>query len=140
MPNDFPQETSEAEGAPYLRSLGMMVLEAEVGRAKLSLPMAGHLETFRVNGVMHGGAVASLIDAAAGMALRTLKRPEEPPWRGTATSDLNVSYLDAAMSDLTAEARLLRGGRSLAFFQVDVRDASEKLVAVGRVTMFIRRE
>lgn len=135
----YEDEIAESAAAPYLRSLGIELVEVEVGRAKLRLPLAAHLETFRVNGVIHGGAIASLIDAAAGMALRTLRGADEPPWRGTGTADLNVSYLDPATSDLTAEARTLREGRSTAFFQVDVRDANEKLVAVGRVTMAIRR-
>jgi uncharacterized protein (TIGR00369 family) len=136
----FEAEVAESQAAPYLRDLGIVVEAVEAGRAVLRLPMAAHLETFRVNGVMHGGAVASLIDAAAGMALRTLHKPGEPPWRGTATSDLNVSYLNAAMSDLTAEARVLREGRALAFFEVEVRNTDGEAVAIGRVTMYIRRD
>ena len=136
----FEDEVQESQAGPYMQHLGLVVQEVEVGRAVLRLPFDPGLETFRREGVLHGGAIASLIDAAAGMALRTMRRPDEAPWRSTSTSDLNVSYLNAGRTDLTAEARVLRMGRNLCFFQIDVRDTEDTLVAVGRATMAIRRE
>jgi acyl-coenzyme A thioesterase PaaI-like protein len=52
---------------------------------------------------------------------------------------MNVAYLDAASSDLTAEGRVLRSGRSIAWVDVEVRAADGTLVAVGRATVSIRR-
>jgi len=134
----WDDEITESGSGPYLRLLGIEIVEADEGRALLRMPWSDPLDTFRINHVMHGGAIASLIDAAASMALRTLHRPQDPPWRITSTSDLNVTYLNAATSDVTAEARVLRAGRTIAFFQVDVKDTSGALVAVGRATMYIR--
>ena len=71
--------------------------------------------------------------------MRTLRGEDEAPWRGQATTDLNVSYLDAATSDLVAEGQVLRSGRAIAWVQVDVRRADGVLVAVGRATVSIRR-
>jgi uncharacterized protein (TIGR00369 family) len=89
--------------------------------------------------VMHGGAIASIIDAAAASAVRTLRTAGEPEWRGLATTDLNVSYLDAATGDIEAEGRVLREGRTAAFAQVEVTNEDGRLVAVGLVTLAIRR-
>jgi uncharacterized protein (TIGR00369 family) len=138
MAGPWDAEIEESGNGPYLRMLGITIEEADAGRAVLRMAWQPGLDTFRINHVMHGGAIASLIDAAASMALRTLHRPEDPPWRITSTSDLNVTYLNAATKDVVAEAQVLRSGRTIAFFQVDVRDVDETLVAVGRATMYIR--
>ncbi len=124
----------------YRSALGIRVIEAGEGRARVSMSHADIVETFRREGIIHGGAVASLIDETAGVEVLSLQAAGELPWVVTATADLNVSYLEAARTDLVAEARVLRAGRSLVFLQVDVRDAAETLVATGRVTMFVRRE
>jgi uncharacterized protein (TIGR00369 family) len=129
----------DSDSIAYWRTLGIHVVDAEVGRARLGLAMHEGLSTFRRPDLMHGGAISSLIDAAAATATRTLQKEGEPPWRGLASTDLNVSYLDGATSDITAEARVLRSGRAIAFVEVEVRDARETLVAVGRVTLVIRR-
>jgi len=133
LPWVAPEET------PFWRHLGIRFVEAEQGRAVVAMPLRPEFGTVNRPDVVHGGAIATLIDAAAGTAIRTLRTPDEPAWRGMSTTDLNVSYLDAASSDLTAEGRVLRSGRAVAWAQVDVRDAGGALVAVGRVTAAIRR-
>jgi uncharacterized protein (TIGR00369 family) len=133
------EEIKTSEQTPMWQTLGITVVDAEDGRARVRLPISPGLGTYGRPDVIHGGAIASLIDAAGGIATRSTRPAEEAPWRGIATTDLSVSYLDAAMTDLVAEGRVLRVGRTIAFVNVEVRDASEKLVAVGRVTNNIRR-
>jgi len=123
---------------PFWQHLGIRFVDADAGRGVVAMAMRPEFGTVGRPDVIHGGAIATLIDAAAGTAVRTLRGEEEQPW-GQATTDLNVSYLDAATSDLTAEGRVLRSGRTLAWVQVDVRRADDVLVAVGRATVAIRR-
>ena len=78
MTRPWDAEITESGSGPYLRHLGIEIVEADAGRALLRMPWADPLDTFRINHVMHGGAIASLIDAAASMALRTLHRPQDP--------------------------------------------------------------
>lgn len=137
MAGPWDTEIAESGSGPYLKMLGITVEEADEGRAVLRMTWQPGLDTFRLNHVMHGGAIASLIDATASMALRTLHRPQDPPWRMTSTSDLNVTYLNAATKDVIAEARALRSGRTIAFFQIDVKDIDGLAVATGRATMYI---
>jgi uncharacterized protein (TIGR00369 family) len=57
---------------------------------------------------------------------------------GQSTLDLNVSFLAAAGDgDLFAEGRLLRRGRTIAFGEARISDASGRLVAVGRATYML---
>ncbi len=96
------------------------------------------LETRRP-GTIHGGVLASLIDAAGSAALLTLRDDDDETWAGFSSTDLTVSYLAAARSDVRAEARVLRAGSAVVYTAVDVTDVEGRLVAVGRVTYFIQR-
>jgi uncharacterized protein (TIGR00369 family) len=95
------------------------------------------------NDVVHGGVISSLIDSVAGGAVRTLREESEIRQRPHATSDLHVSYLAPARgTELVAEAKVVKMGRTAAFTQVEVRDDSGRVVALGLVTFVIggRRE
>lgn len=126
------------DAVPYWALLGIELAEAERGRAVARLPMRPELGTRRAD-VMHGGAIASLIDAASGAAVATLRDPADETWAGHATTDLNVSYLRAVRGEARAEARVLRAGRSVVFTAIDVRDESGELAATARATYAIAR-
>lgn len=124
---------------PFWDHVGIAADEetAEVGHVRLLMPMRPELGT-RFPDVMHGGAISTLIDAAAATCSSTLQRAGDE-WSGLVTTDLNVSYLNAARSDVVAEAYAVRSGRTIAFIQVDVHDAAGTHVASGRVTYLILR-
>lgn len=129
----------DAKAVAYWTFLGIVVDRTDVpGEVTLRLPMQPALGTRRPE-VMHGGAIASLIDACAGAAVISLFGGDED-YGGQATLDLNVTFLSAATSDAIAQARVLRSSRTLAFTQVDVTDASGALLAVGRATYTIIRK
>ncbi len=133
------RELVRAAVVPFWKHVGITVDEesAEVGHVRLHMPMRPELGT-RFPDVMHGGAISTLIDSAAATCSSTLQRAGDE-WSGLVTTDLNVSYLNAAQSDLVAEARAVRSGRTIAFIQVEVHDAAGKHVATGRVTSLILR-
>jgi uncharacterized protein (TIGR00369 family) len=117
--------------SPYVGHLGIQLVEIEPGRAVLSMPFAESLIT--IGTVVHGGAIASLIDTAAMVA--AWSDAEMPEKQRGATVALSVTYLSAAAGDdVTADARVLRRGRSLAYCEVDVRTAGGEPVARALVT------
>lgn len=132
------EELVVGERISYWRLLGIRLEDVAVGRVRLRLPMTPDLGTFGGDR-MHGGAIASAIDAATASATRTLRGPDEPRWRSLATTDLNVSYLEAASGDVVVDAEVLRSGRSMAFVRAEVHDDAGRLVAVGRASLAIRR-
>ena len=83
--------------------------------------------------------LAALIDAAGAAALLTTRAEDDATWAGFASTDLNVSYLAAAQSDVIAAAHVLRGGRTVVYTTVEVTDEAGTVVAVGRVTYLIIR-
>jgi len=117
--------------SPYVAHLGMQLTEIQPGVATLTLPFANSLVT--IGTVVHGGAIASLIDTAAMVAAWSdVEVPAKA--RGT-TVNLTVAYLTAAeKEDLQAVARVLRRGRNLVYLDVEVRGASGSVVAKGLVT------
>ncbi len=129
----------EARPVPFWDTLGIEVVRIdEPGHAILRLPMRPALGTRRAE-VLHGGAIATLIDAAAGGAIIAMIG-EDPDYVGQATLDINVSFLNAITGDAIAEARILRSSRSIGFAQVEVRDTDGKLCAIGRVTYSVIRK
>lgn len=117
--------------SPYVGHLGMQLSTMQKDQATLTLPFTDALVT--IGKVIHGGAIASLIDTAA-MVAAWSGAPAGDNLRGT-TVGLTVSYLAAAQGeDIQATARVLRRGRSLTYLDVEVQTASGALVAKGLVT------
>jgi uncharacterized protein (TIGR00369 family) len=116
--------------SPLVDHLGIRLLAVGHDRAELELPFDPRLAT--AGDVVHGGAIASLIDTA-GMAAAWSDetRPESP--RG-ATVSMTVDYLAAVVAtDLIARARVVRRGGTLCFCEVGVSDERGELVARGSV-------
>ena len=76
----------------------------------------------------HGGAVATLVDSAGGLAVRP--HLDDPVADTVVTVSLDVDYLDAARGEIVARGEVLRRGSSMAFSRIDV-EADDELVAVG---------
>ena len=116
--------------SPLVQLLGMELTQIEDGRAELRMPFRAELAT--IDDIVHGGAIASLIDTA-GMAA-TWSDDAEPEGVAGATLTLNVNYTSAARGkDLTAIAVVSKRGRSIVFSNVTVTEPDGRLVATGSV-------
>ena len=114
--------------SPFAQELGIEIVSLRPDHAQLRLPWAPRLAT--MGDVVHGGAIAALLDTA-GMAA-AWSDDVEPEKASGATVSMNVNYAAAAVaSDLTADARVVRRGRSLCFCEVHVTDAAGTVVAHG---------
>jgi len=83
-------------------------------------------------GAVHGGAVAALIDSAAGTAVAAGTLPDD---RIMGTIDMQVHFLERGQgAALVAEGRLVRAGNAVAVASVEVRDDANALVAMGTAT------
>ena len=117
--------------SPYVGYLGMQLTDIQPGMATLTLPFTDSLVT--IGTVVHGGAIASLIDTTA-MVAAWSDAAIPAKVRGSTVS-LTVTYLaPAQQEDLRATARVLRRGRNLVYLDVEVYGASENIVAKGLVT------
>lgn len=117
--------------SPFVGHVGIELAALEDGRAELSLDFREEVVT--IGRVVHGGAIATLIDTAA-MAAAWAGAPVPDELRG-ATVALSVNYLAPADGqDVTASARVVRRGRRLVNVHVDVHGEDGTHVATAIVT------
>jgi uncharacterized protein (TIGR00369 family) len=117
--------------SPHTAALGISIESIGDDHAVLTMPFKPELAT--MGDLIHGGAIATLIDTAAMVAAwATDEVPESPA--GT-TASLTVNFVSGARgADLRAEARALRRGRQLSYIEVHATDPDGKLVAHGVAT------
>jgi uncharacterized protein (TIGR00369 family) len=114
---------------PYLKLLGIELVEIERGRAVLSLPMQEKLR--QPYGLLHGGATASLIDTAMAFAVTSVLTDDEK----ATTVDLTVQYLRPhSAGRVICTAKILRAGKRLLFVSAEVVNEDGKLIATALST------
>lgn len=114
---------------PFARLLGIELDEVGSGTATLGLKVRPELK--QNHGVVHGGAVASLIDTATAFAILSLLEPEEK----VTTVDLTISYLRPITDGrITAVAKVLRAGRRLLVVSAEVFGKDKKLTTTALST------
>lgn len=124
--------------SPFHKVIGWTVAEWGGGRAVITCPI--RTDFMNRGGNLHGGLVATLIDAAAGYAAlggpATLGSPDATS-RGPAgaTLSLTINYLGTVRDGLlTIRAVRTGGGRSVAFVRVEVLAEGGAVIAEGVCT------
>ena len=123
-----------ALAVPLLRYLGAVLID-EPDPAK-GIQFTAAPSTLNAAGWLHGGAIATVLDVAAYLAvIEELAADEEALTHGFA-----ASYLAAvpAGTELKATARLLRRGRHIAFVGAELQ-SNDGLIATANVTKSIRK-
>ncbi|HSW35961.1 MAG TPA: PaaI family thioesterase [Candidatus Limnocylindrales bacterium] len=120
--------------SPYWELLGMKIVCQEEGFARLEMPVKNELK--QAYGVVHGGAIASLIDSSIAVAIISGLAPGE----SATTVEIKVNYLAPVVEGkLFAEAKIARKGRTIVVGIIEVTDATGALVAIGTSTYMILR-
>ncbi|WP_323716313.1 PaaI family thioesterase [Paracoccus aminovorans] len=119
--------------SPYSESLGMQIVSATLEEVVMRMPVT-HALTNR-NGVLHGGAIMSLADHAAGTATYL----HLPAGTATTTLESKTNFLRPLRLGDVAEARPkpLHLGRTTMIWQTDVRRGDGKLAAVVIQTQLV---
>jgi acyl-CoA thioesterase len=114
---------------PYAKLLGIQLDEIGSGTATLGIDVRKELMQNR--GVVHGGAIASLIDTATAFAIIPLLAPKER----VTTVDLTISYLRPLTSGrVKAVAKVVRAGRRLFVVSAEVFDKDGNLATTALST------
>ncbi|HEX6959176.1 MAG TPA: PaaI family thioesterase [Ferrovibrio sp.] len=106
-------ETIVRKGIPHCGALGIKVVKISREATTLALPYNPDLVGDPTTGILHGGAVTSLIDTVCGMAVfAALQRLQ-----AVATLDLRIDYLKpaSAQKELYATAECYKLTRHIAF-------------------------
>jgi len=114
----------------FPKLVGLEVQAVRLGYCRMLMPFKPELE--QPAGIVHGGAIATLIDAVVVPAIGSAYGPEV----GYSTLDMHIQYL-AAMSNegAVAEGVVLRRGRTVVFCEANVfGHATGKHLARGSLT------
>lgn len=116
---------------PFLQSLGVELAHWAPGETEFHMPIeARHLNR---QGMLHGGLIATLLDAACGYAGLHADEGEEEVHGVTVM--LNIAYLSAAREGrVIARGRVNRRGRSLYFAEASLATAGGELLATAQGT------
>jgi uncharacterized protein (TIGR00369 family) len=113
-----------AEPAGWMETLGARITEAEPGRVVLEL-VAGPQHRHG-GGVVQGGVITQIADAAMGMSLATL----QPEGMWNTTIELKINFLRPVVEGrLRAVGRVIDLRQTLLFSEADVLDDQDRLVA-----------
>ena len=123
------------EAMPYCATLGVRADRYVPEEVVLELDWAPGLCT--TSGILHGGVIMSLADAAGG-ACAILNLPEGAS--GTATIESKTNFLGAVRSGIvTATSTPLHVGGTTIVVETSVRDATGRLVAKATQTQMVLR-
>jgi acyl-CoA thioesterase len=117
----------------YARFLGLEMCKTDGGQTAICLDVRDELK--QNHGVVHGGAIASLIDTASAFAILAVLQQNEK----VTTTDLTIHYLRPVTSGrMVAEAKIVRAGRRR--FVVSVEVQNDGRVAATALTGYVRIE
>jgi acyl-CoA thioesterase len=138
-PEKLKQKLLEfARGFPFFQMVGFEVSDFGPRWAKCQVKARNELEN--PNGVIHGGVIATLIDATITQAM--LMTDEYQAVRDTngsmSTVDLHVKYLRPAVHGrLICDATIVHLGKRVIHAQAVVKNDDSKDIAMGDATMMI---
>jgi uncharacterized protein (TIGR00369 family) len=113
---------------PFYAHLGLELEALADGKSAIRLPF--RKEYGNTRGEVHGGAIATLVDAAMSQAVRSTVEQGAR----VATITMTVNYLAPAVGDVLCRGTIVRGGRSLMFVEAEVLDSSGALVCRASAT------
>lgn len=126
---------SRVARSTFHRSFGMEVDEAT--RGEVVLGWEAREEHLNLQGLVHGGVLATLLDTAMGLAVRSALEPG----RRHVTIEMGIHYLRAAHPGrLRARGRVARVGREIAFADADVVDGQDRVLARATGTFSVGHE
>ena len=120
--------------SPFYRWSGMTLAEVDGGSVTVALDLADH--HLNLQGLAHGGVIATLADAAMGLSLRSALEPG----RRHVSVEIGVHYLrPVTRGGVRAIGRAVRIGREIAYAQAYVLDAHDRLLARADGTYSVTR-
>ena len=116
--------TQDGIRIPFTEHLGVRLVDLNRDRAVVSLQKRPEL--LNSWGATHGGVIMTMLDLVMSWAVRG----HYGVVGGVLTVDMSVGFMKAGFGEkVTAEGRVLHGGKSTAFCEAEARDDKDALLA-----------
>jgi uncharacterized protein (TIGR00369 family) len=127
--------TEKVNNSPFYELISMKLSEIAWGECSLEVKVQQkHLQPY---GIVHGGVLASLVDAAAYWAVFTQIDAEAK----MITVEIKVNYLaPASAGRLIAKGKSIKVGRTLCLGEAAIESIEGKILAHGTATMMVMRD
>jgi 1,4-dihydroxy-2-naphthoyl-CoA hydrolase len=113
--------------------LGIRITEIGPDYLRATMPVSAH--THQPFGVLHGGASVALAETAGSLAAMLCVDPQQYMCLG---QEINANHLRAVSEGtVTATARPFHIGTRSQVWSIEIRDESDRLVCVSRLTMAV---
>ena len=116
---------------PIFDTLRMRIVTLAPGYCEVLVPRKPEYDG--VFASFHGGLLMTVADSAACFAILTQTGPEQI----MTTTDMSIRFLAPCLSDVRAEAKVIKLGKTLCPVAVDLFDANSKHVAVAQVAYML---
>ena len=121
-----------ANSCPYYQLLGMNITDIREGESRIQMPFGQKLT--HPYGMVHGGAIASLADAAVAVALIGMVDEKDR----VTTIEFKINFFaPISKGELTARAKIIHRGSMTAVGDVEVMNEKGRLVAKAIATYSI---
>jgi uncharacterized protein (TIGR00369 family) len=125
-------ENNSTKTNPYWEYIGLRELELIDGTSTIELPIKYEITQRR--GTVHGGVLASMVDAAVGAAIRSLLSNDQ----SAATVEMKLNYIrPASGTKLIGRGKVINKGKTIAIGEAEVLNDQGKIVAAGMATYMI---
>jgi uncharacterized protein (TIGR00369 family) len=123
------------QASEFYRWAGIELVDA--GSGEVTIAFEAGPQHVNLQGLVHGGMLATLADTAMGLAVRTVL----DPGRRHVTVQLGIEFLSPGRPGrIVAHGRSVKIGRQLGFAEADVVDARGRLLARARSTLSVTSE
>jgi len=130
-PENVKRRMTELSSGPVWHYLGIRFVRAENGEAEVHLPVKK--EFTQLHGSVHGGILATLLDASMAAAINSLMPENEY----TVTAEMKVNYLSPGEGELlVGKGRVIKRGRSLSLCQGELYNERGKLICHATATFY----
>ena len=108
---------------------GLYIVEAKENYVKIGVDITE--KSLNPFGIVHGGLIYTLADSAMGIALATTGR-------SGVTVNSTIDYLTPGKGKkLFADTEIVKDGKSIVVFRVNIKDENDTLVSVASGTYYI---
>jgi uncharacterized protein (TIGR00369 family) len=123
------------QASEFYRWAGIELVGAGSGEVEIAFEAGA--QHINLQGLVHGGMLATLADTAMGLAVRTVLDPS----RRHVTVQLGIEFLSPGRPGrIVAHGRSVKIGRQLGFAEANIVDARGRLLALARSTLSVTSE